>query len=163
MDSSITYEKILDPNFLNAELIGSVGAERTVTITDIDYKDAYNSKTQKLEKKWSLIFKECKPLILNKTNTKMLMKLFGSDNPRNCINKKVTLYVVACKVAGQQTTGIRIKEYSDNGTKCENCGNSITAISTKTAAELIEISKRNFNKALCNECMKKLAKENKND
>ena len=160
MDSSITYEKILDPNFINAELIGSVGAEKVVTISDIDYKDAFNNKTQKLEKKWSLIFKECKPLILNKTNTKTLMKLFGTE-PKNCIDKKITLYVVSCKVAGQQTTGIRIKAFEDVQVKCEDCGQIIKAIQTKTARELVEISKKNFNKALCNECMKKIAKENK--
>lgn len=163
MDSSLTFEKILDPNFINAELIGPVGSERTVTITDIDYRDAFNNKTQKTEKRYSLIFAECKPLILNKTNTKTLMKLFGSDNPRNCINKKITLYVISCKVAKQLTTGIRIKECTEKQVICESCGNPITAISTKTAVELIEISKRNFNKALCNECMKKLAKEQKND
>lgn len=162
MDKDLTYEKIIDPNFINAELIGPVGSERTVTITDIDYREAFNNKTQKKELRYSLIFKECKPLILNKTNTKTLMKIFGSDDPKKCINKKVTLYVVSCKVGRELTTGIRIKEYIQNEIKCENCGKVITPLQTKTVSELVEISKRNFNKALCNECMKELAKENNN-
>ena len=31
-----TWEKVLDPNFINAELIGDIGAERIVTIKDIE-------------------------------------------------------------------------------------------------------------------------------
>ena len=34
-----TWEKIIDPNFINAELIGPVGAERIVTIKDIDFEN----------------------------------------------------------------------------------------------------------------------------
>ena len=41
-----TWEKIIDPNFINAELIGEVGDERTVTITDIDFKEAFDPRTQ---------------------------------------------------------------------------------------------------------------------
>ena len=34
-----SWEKVIDPNFINAELIGDVGAERVVTIKDIDLAD----------------------------------------------------------------------------------------------------------------------------
>lgn len=156
-----TWEKILDPNFINAELIGGIGAERVVTIKDIEFAEVFNQKSNSKDKKQTLFLQECKPMVLNKTNTKTLMKIFGSDDPKNCIGHKITLYVAPVKVAGQQTTGIRIKEYNEVKIKCENCGNDITPLQTKSVTELVEISKRNFNKALCNECMKKLAKENK--
>lgn len=158
-----TWEKIIDPNFINAELIGPVGAERVVTIKDIDFAEAYNQKTNGKEQKQSLFFEECKPLILNKTNSKKLKELFdpyGTD-PRKCIGQQVTLYVVNCKVGKNQTTGIRIKEASQE--RCSDCGQLIRATSTKTVAELVDISMRNCGRKLCLSCMQKEAAKRKEE
>lgn len=153
-----SWIKVLDPNFINAELIGPVGSEKVVTIMDIDEREAFDQKKQKKEKRWSLIFAETLPLILNKTNTKTLIRLFGADRPQNCVGHKVILYVVNVKVGGQQTTGIRIKEYTEETIKCESCGKLIRPAAGKSVKELAEIAKRNTGKALCLDCMKK-AKE----
>lgn len=156
-----SFEKIIDPNFINAELIGDVGTERVVTIKDIDYMECFDNKTKNKIMKQAVSFEESKPMILNKTNAKMLKKLFSpnDDNPRLCIGKKVVLYVVSVKVGGQETTGIRIKEYSEE--KCADCGKAILPKAGKTVAELIEISKRNCGRQLCVSCMQKAAKEDK--
>lgn len=87
-----SWEKIIDPNFINAELIGGVGAERVVTIKDIEKAEVFNQKSNSKDMKQSLFFAECKPMVLNKTNAKTLMKIFG-DDPKNCVGKKITLYV----------------------------------------------------------------------
>ena len=158
-----TWEKIIDPNFINAELIGPIGAERVVTIKDIDWAEAFNQKTNGKEQKQSLFFEECKPLILNKTNSKKLKELFdpyGTD-PRKCIGQQITLYVVSCKVGGKNTTGIRIKEASSE--RCADCGQLIKATSTKTVAELVEISMRNCGRKLCLTCMQKEAAKRKEE
>lgn len=152
-----TWEKIIDPNFINAELIGPVGAERVVTIKDIDYAEAFNQKTNSKEQRQSLFFNECKPMILNKTNSKKLRELFDPEgkDPRKCVGQKITLYVISCKVGKVQTTGIRIKEASQE--KCADCGQTIKATSTKTVAELVDISMRNCGRKLCLACMQKEA------
>ena len=156
-----SWEKVIDPNFICAELIGEVNAEKVVTIKDIDFMECYDQRSKTKLQKQAVAFEECKPLILNKTNAKMLKKLFSpnDDDPRLCIGHKIVLYVVACKVGGQETTGIRIKEYSEE--KCEECGHAILPKAGKTVAELIEISKRNCGKQLCLACMQKVAKEKK--
>lgn len=154
-----SFEKIIDPNFINAELLGSVGAERVVTIKDIDYMECFDSKTKNKVQKQAVSFEECKPMILNKTNARMLKKLFSpdDDDPRLCIGHKITLYVVSVKVGGQETTGIRIKEYSEE--KCADCKKAILPKAGKTVAELIDISKRNCGRQLCLACMQKAAAE----
>ena len=154
-----SFEKIIDPNFINAELLGDVGAERVVTIKDIDYMECFDSKSKNKVEKQAVSFEECKPMILNKTNAKTLKKLFSpnEDDPRKCIGQKVVLYVVSVKVGGQQTTGIRIKEYSEE--KCSDCGQAILPKAGKTVAELIDISKRNCGRQLCLACMQKVAAE----
>lgn len=156
-----SWEKILDPNFINAELIGPVGSERVVTIKDIDYRETFNQRNKTKEQKQSLILDECKPLVLNKTNTKTLIRLFGSDKPSACVGRKIILYTVECNVGGNPTTGIRIKEYSE--TKCEDCGNIVKPAANKSVEELVEISKRNTGRVLCVACMKKAKEATEND
>ena len=98
-------------------------------------------------------------MILNKTNAKTLKKLFSpnDDDPKKCVGHKVVLYVVSVKVAGQETTGIRIKEYSEE--KCSDCGHAILPKAGKSVADLIDISKRNCGRQLCLSCMQKVAAE----
>lgn len=158
-----SWEKIIDPNFINAELIGEVGAEKVVTIKDIDFMECFDSRSNSKISKQAVAFEECKPMILNKTNAKMLKKLFSpnDDDPKLCIGHKVVLYVVSVKVGGKQTTGIRIKEYSEE--KCSDCGKAILPAAGKSVAELIEISNRNCGRQLCLACMQKVAKENEKD
>ena len=158
-----SWEKIIDPNFINAELIGEVGAEKIVTIKDIDFMECFDSRSNSKISKQAVAFEECKPMILNKTNAKMLKKLFSpnDDDPKLCIGHKVVLYVVSVKVGGKQTTGIRIKEYSEE--KCADCGKAILPAAGKSVAELIEISKRNCGRQLCLACMQKVAEEEKNN
>lgn len=148
-----TWEKILDPNFINAELIGPIGSERVVTIKDIDFREAYNNRTNTKEKKQALILEECKPMLLNKTNIRTLIKLFGSDKPALCVGKKIVLYVIETSVGGHPTTGIRIKEYTE--VKCEECGSVLRPAAGKSIEELMEISKRNTGRIMCLPCQRK--------
>lgn len=157
-----SWEKVIDPNFINSELIGTTGAEKVVTIKDIDYAECYDDQTKKKVQKQTVFFEECKPLVLNKTNAKALKKLFSpnSDNPSDCVGHKVILKVESIKAFGKMQDAIRIKEFSE--IKCEECGSVILPVSGKSVAELVDISKRNCNKVLCVACMRK-AKEKKDN
>jgi len=153
-----SYEKIIDPNFINAELIGEVGAERVVTIKDIDLAECYDEQTKSKVQKASVFFEECKPMVLNKTNAKTLKRLFSpnSDNPADAFGHKVILKVENVKAFGKTTTGIRIKEYSEE--KCPICGKPILPYAGKSVAEIKEISQRNLGEIMCGACMKNKAK-----
>lgn len=155
-----SWEKVIDPNFINSELIGTTGAEKVVTITDIDFAECYDEQTKQKVQKQTVFFQECKPLVLNKTNSKTLKKLFSpnSDNPADAIGHKVTLKVESIKAFGKVTDAIRIKEFSE--TKCDSCKKVILPMSGKSVADLIDISKRNCEgKTLCVACMKKYKEE----
>lgn len=156
-----SFEKIIDPNFLNAELIGEPGAFRVVTIKDIDYLEAYNQKTNAKEKKQSLILEECKPLILNKTNAKTLKKLFSpnEDDPSLCVGHKIELYVISTRVGGKPTTGIRIREHSVE--KCDQCGKEIQPLPNMNVEQTVAYSKKYTGKKLCIDCMRKWKEEQK--
>lgn len=158
-----SWEKIIDPNFINAELIGGVGSEKVVTIKDIDMAECYDEGSKAKVQKQTVFFEECKPMVLNKTNAKTLKRLFSpnSDNPADAFGHRIILRVEEVRAFGKKTTGIRIKEYSEE--KCPVCGKAILPYAGKTVAEIMDISKRNLGSVMCGECMKNKAKENKND
>ena len=157
-----SWEKIIDPNFINAELIGEVGAEKVVTIKDIDMAECYDEQSKAKVKKETVFFEECLPMVLNKTNAKALKKLFSpnSDNPADAFGHRVILKVENVKAFGKTTTGIRVKEFSEE--KCPVCGKVILPYAGKSVQEVKEISKRNLGEIMCGECMKEKAKEVKN-
>ena len=156
-----SWEKIIDPNFINAELIGEEGAEKVVTIKDIDMAECYDEQTKTKIQKQTVFFEECKPMVLNKTNAKALKKLFSpnSDNPADAFGHRVILKVEKVKAFGKITTGIRIKEFSEE--KCPICGNVILPYAGKSVQEIKDISERNLGQVMCGECMKNKAKEKK--
>jgi hypothetical protein len=158
-----SWEKIIDPNFISAELIGEAGAEKVVTIKDIDFAECYDEKTKQKVQKQSVFFEETKPLVLNKTNSKKLKKLFSpnSDDPREAIGHKVVLKVERIKAFGKEVDAIRIQEYSEE--KCPICGKAILPYAGKSVAQIKEISQRNLGEIMCGECMKNKAKEKKKD
>ena len=158
-----SWEKIIDPNFLSAEIIGEAGAEKVVTIKDIDFAECYDEKTKQKVQKQSVFFEETKPLVLNKTNSKKLKKLFSpnSDNPRDAIGHKVVLKVERIKAFGKEVDAIRIQEYSEE--KCPICGKAILPYAGKSVAQIKEISQRNLGEIMCGECMKQKAKEKNKD
>lgn len=154
------WSEALDQNYVNSELLGEIGTEKIVTITEVE-KDAeyYDQQTHSKKKGLAIHFKEVKPLLANATNTKTLMRLFGGANEdvSKCYGQKVVLYVTTTKVAGEIKNCIRIKEYSE--IKCESCNGIIKPYAGKTVAQLVDISKRNTGKVLCAECMKKFKDE----
>ena len=158
-----SWEKIIDPNFINAELIGDIGAERVVTIKDIDMAECYDEGTKAKVQKQTVFFEECKPMVLNKTNAKTLKRLFSpnSDTPSDAFGHRVILKVEEVKAFGEKTTGIRIKEFSEE--KCPVCGKVILPYAGKSVAEIKEISKRNLGQVMCGECMRNKAKEGKSE
>jgi hypothetical protein len=157
-----SWEKIIDPNFINAELIGGVGAEKVVTIKDIDMAECYDEASKSKVQKQTVFFEECKPMVLNKTNAKTLKRLFSpnSDTPSDAFGHRIILKVEEVKAFGKKTTGIRIKEFSEE--KCPVCGKVILPYAGKTVAEIKEISQRNLGSVMCGECMKTKAKEKNN-
>ena len=100
-------------------------------------------------------------MVLNKTNAKTLKKLFSpnSDNPADAFGHRVILKVEKVKAFGKMTTGIRIKEFSEE--KCPICGNVILPYAGKSVQEIKDISERNLGQVMCGECMKNKAKEKK--
>lgn len=153
-----SFIEILDPNFINSELIGEIGSEKVVTIKGFEQAEYYDSKQGRKSSGAAVLFEECLPLLLNATNTKTLKRLFSpnSDDTENAIGHKVTLYVTTTHKPGggrgEMTNCIRIKEYSEE--KCPVCGKPILPYGGKTVAEVKQIAMQHVGAIMCGPCIK---------
>lgn len=156
-----SFVDILDPNFINSEILGGIGTEKVVTIKSFEKAEYYDQTTRKNQIGPAVFFEECLPLLLNATNTKTIKKLFSpnEDNTDLAVGHKIILYVTTTKVAGKEKNCIRIKEFSEE--KCPVCGAVILPYAGKSVEQIKEISSRNFKQIMCGSCMNKKAKEKK--
>lgn len=62
-----------------------------VTIASLKQENvAPDNKPEEL--KWVLVFRECKPLVLNGTNSRLIEKALGSDETDDWLGKQVVLF-----------------------------------------------------------------------
>ena len=78
------------------------GRDLTATINEIA------EEMFREDKKFVLVFQECKPLILNKTNARTISLLYGEDT-ENWLGKKITLFTTEVSFRGETTVGIRVR------------------------------------------------------
>ena len=87
-------KKFAGGKYLSSEDFGDrIGKSAGIVVTIKDFSEENVAReNQAPEYKLILHFEECKPLACNKTNTNMIIGLFGSDEQK-CVGKKIGLYV----------------------------------------------------------------------
>jgi len=104
-------DKLRNPNYLGGwDLMDAEGKtiDKIVTIKEIKNESVFNQKTQIEEQVITLIFEECKPIILNSTNRKTLKKVTGTEYIEDMIGKKIQLTTKRIKAFGEFHDAIRI-------------------------------------------------------
>ena len=149
------------------------------TVASITKEVVHNPKTNKDSTQTIIRFKESdmKPMVCNKVNMISLSKATQAEVVGEAVGHRVALYRdPTVKFGGKTTGGIRISPYPvdseeykrDSATRdqqygrqkpvqCESCGKDIRGAGGKTAAEVVQIGKTQYGKALCIDCMKKAA------
>lgn len=71
----------------------------------------FNPSTNKTKEQDQLLFEETpKKLILNKTNLKTCVGLFGGSETNDWIGRRIAVYSEWLKVGGRQVLGVRIRD-----------------------------------------------------
>lgn len=96
------------------------GKDVTLTIAELVREELRTDKGE--EEKWTLHFAEMrarhaaqpkkainKRLVLNKTNAKTIMKLYGTET-NDWLGRRITLYATTCQAFGETVDCIRIRE-----------------------------------------------------
>lgn len=106
-----------------------------------------------------------KPLICNKTNSKMLEKLAGSPYIEDWTGLKIQLYADHnVRFGKERVDGVRIRsrvtlEQEAAPVLCADCGKAVTDTDaggkTYTAAQIVALSMKRHGRKLCMECAQK--------
>lgn len=110
METKTHWKKLTNPNYIGAWDF-EPGQELTVTIKEIKQERVKNQdgKEENCTVAYFVESKTGKGLILNKTNMKMIQKVYGTPYIQDWVGKKITLSVAKVKAFGDVVDAIRVK------------------------------------------------------
>lgn len=156
------YKKLYNPNYIGAYAFDP-GEEKAVTIKSIALEKVKGTDGKEEECTVMYFIEREKPLIVNKTNAKMMEKIFKSPYIEDWYGKRIVLYVAKVRAFGEMTDAVRIKECTiknmENAQDCERCGKIITAASNMTPGQVAAYTKKKYGKAVCASCASILKQE----
>lgn len=101
----VHWKRLINPAYIGAYMVES---DLTVKIESVT-RELVKGEGGKSEECTIINLKDQKPFICNRTNAKMLTKLFGSPYIDEWVNKSFTLYPTTTKVAGESVECLRIR------------------------------------------------------
>lgn len=105
-DSKTHWKKLVNPDYIGAYALD--GSDLTVTIERVT-RELVTGDAGKKEECTVAYLKGQKPFILNRTNSKMIAKLYNSPYIEDWAGKKITIYPTTTRVAGEVTECLRIR------------------------------------------------------
>ena len=155
MSDHIHWKKTFNPNFLG-EWDFEPGHDKVLTIKSTLVEECTFEGGRKESKNVVHWVENEKPMILNATNSKMLVKLTGKKYFDEWDGLKIQLYVdpTVKGKSGDVVGGVRIRPKLPEETRipCEACGQMITPAFNMTATQLATYTKKKYGKNLCAEC-----------
>lgn len=105
------WKKLVNPDYLGAYAL-EPGKDLTLTIKSAGIEEI-TGKDGKKEMKTVVRFQESgiKPLILNRTNAKMITKLHKTPFIEQWAGKRITLYAQAGKWFGEEQEALRVRDF----------------------------------------------------
>lgn len=113
MEQQKTHWKILvNPLYIGAYMVQS---DITVRITKV-VREIVKGENGKSEECTVAYLEGTKPIILNRTNSKTITKLYGSPYIEDWVGKWITIYPTTTKVAGETVECLRIRTVKPTST-----------------------------------------------
>src|ERR1035437_3010781 len=129
------WKKNLDTQFLGAYSFPEK-TDAILTIKEIKL-DEVSGAGNKKSKCNLLFFNELeKPMVLNRTNSKMIQKLYGTPYIEEWIGKKIQLYVTMVKAVEEERDCLRIRDFKPEAQKIDNTAALATLKTSKRFSEL---------------------------
>jgi len=104
------FKKLRDPNYVGSwDLMDKEGNvhDKIVTITGVEKKQVFDGKGGS-EMLPTISFAECKPMVANSTNMKVVSRVCGSNFIEDWVGKKIRLTVKQIKAFGELHDAIRV-------------------------------------------------------
>ena len=102
------WKKLINPNYIGVYSLKN-GEDMDVTIEKVVREQVVSTGGKKEECTVAYLIGQ-KPLILNRTNSKTITKLFNSPYIEDWVGKKITLFSSTTKLAGEIVECLRIRD-----------------------------------------------------
>lgn len=99
------WKRLINPDYIGAYMVAE---DMTVKIEKVT-RQLVKGEGGKSEECTVAHLVGTKPFILNRTNSKMITKLYGSPYIEDWVGKQITLYPTTTKVAGETVECLRIR------------------------------------------------------
>lgn len=145
------YQRTLDKTYLG---YWDVPEDEDLVLT-IDHfeKNDVRSTTGTPERKHICYFKDSKPMIVNKTNLKLIAQALGSDKFEDWEGQAIALY--AANVPQSETgKGLRVRPVKPRviDADCDECHKPIKRVGEYSVNKIVEMSKAKYGRKLCWDC-----------
>lgn len=156
------WKKLKNNNYIGAYTL-EPGCDLILTIKAV-VKDNIVGEDGKKEQGTLLYFNEIdKPMVLNSTNAKTIVAIYGTPYVEEWVGKKIQLYATKVKAFGEMVEALRIRKFvpkqaPPNGKskeKCVDCGKEIEGYGKYTAEQMAVYTNQKYGKTICAECAKK--------
>ena len=158
-----------NPNFLGSwDLDELPGHKIALTIREIRDEKIPNGQGKEEVETVCYFVEDVKPMILNVTNKKTLVKLHKTKDTERLRGKRILVQIKQVKAFGDIYDALRIAptipaETKAPAIKCPRCGKPVEAAFGMKPEELIKYTKKKYGAEICAECAKKEAESKKGD
>lgn len=156
MSEQVHWKLLTNPNYLGGCHF-SDGKDKIVTIKKTAYEKVIGDKGREDEKMVMHFVEDVKPLILNKTNPKIIASLFKSPMLSDWDNKKIQLFFDPTVKFGKEVVGgVRVRPFlpqiQSMDLVCCDCNSKVLPINNLTAKQVAGTTQKKYGRILCAEC-----------
>lgn len=146
------YQKTLDKTYLGHWDVPEDG-DLILTIDHFEKNEIKSGPTAAAEKKHICYFKDSKPMVVNKTNLKLIAEALGSDKFEDWEGETIALWAAPVPQA-DSGKGLRVRPYRPRTEKlyCKECGKLITDHGKFSAKVIANRALSNYGEYLCYDC-----------
>lgn len=161
MNGQLTHwKKLTNTDYLGAYAL-QPGEDLIVTIKEVTMGDVVGTGGKK-ESKTIVKFMEAgvKPMVLNRTNSKTITKLFKTPYIEQWRGRKIQIYIEHdIQAFGETVDGIRVRPFLPKEEKpvCAACEKDIEGFNGRSPQALANYTLSKYGRVLCSECAKKMA------
>lgn len=151
------WKKLTNPNYLGAYSF-NLNEEKILTIKQVSTELVIGTDGKKEQCTVARFFEKEKPMILNRTNCKIITKLYKTPFIEEWQNRKIQVYVSQIRAFGETVDALRIKaiipqvKSQSKDLTCVDCKKEIKPAYGKTAERIAEHTYKNYGKQICAEC-----------
>ena len=156
------WKKLTNPNYLGAYSIED-GKDLILTIDYVKEEPVIGPEGKKENCVVCHFRENCKPMILNATNMKMITKIHKTPFIENWHGKMIQVGIEKVKAFGDITDALRVRNFIPKTKKvekvvCECCGDEVKAMGGRSAEQLAAYTKEKYGTVLCSKCATEAAK-----